>query len=295
MASYVKRPATVDFSFSEFAAEVAGMHPCAVGIYIRLLCYQWANGHVPRCTVTAMRIAGASPEDFEAHWATVGARFQTADYGLVNIHARSLIEKKMAISEARSACGRMGGRPKKANQKQTKSKRKAIALAEKAIAFVQTPATTQDTQTSCDEEKAIAFEKEAIALGPSTPQKSAPVTADRSAEILQVFDHYRVFHPRSLKSPLPSSKEWKLIADRLKEGFDVEDLRLAIDGCHKTPHNMGINDRGTKYLELALIMRDGSHVTRFMEADSNTQIMSEKEQRSLLAVEQWARNEGERA
>ena len=34
---------------------------------------------------------------------------------------------------------------------------------------------------------------------------------------------------------------------------------------HMSPHHLGQNDRGTKYLDLELFVRDGSHVARGLE------------------------------
>jgi hypothetical protein len=92
---------------------------------------------------------------------------------------------------------------------------------------------------------------------------------NRSADIRSVFEHYRTHHPRAARNPQPRSKEWRNIAARLAEGFTVDDLRRAIDGCHKTPHNLGDNDRGQKYLGLELITRSHSQVTRFIENDES--------------------------
>ena len=43
----------------------------------------------------------------------------------------------------------------------------------------------------------------------------------------------------------------------------ILDLMAAVDGCAKTPHNMGQNDRGERYDDLELICRDAAHVDRF--------------------------------
>ena len=83
--------------------------------------------------------------------------------------------------------------------------------------------------------------------------------------VLRVFAHHRKYHPRAQLNPSPKSKEWKAIAARLAEGYSVEDLCLAIDGCHKSPFHCGENDKGTKYNSLELIVRTGSHVTKFAE------------------------------
>jgi len=63
----------------------------------------------------------------------------------------------------------------------------------------------------------------------------------------------------------PKSKRYKNVVARIKDGFSVEDLCLAVLGCKNTPHNMGQNDRSEKYNDLELICRDVEHVERFIE------------------------------
>jgi len=83
-----------------------------------------------------------------------------------------------------------------------------------------------------------------------------------------VFDHYRKLHPRAFRDPQPGTKEWRLIRDRLKEGTTVEELFLCIDGYHKSPYHTGQNDTKTRYLDLELFVRDGSHVSKGIELAS---------------------------
>jgi hypothetical protein len=111
----------------------------------------------------------------------------------------------------------------------------------------------------------------------------------KADDIRAVFAHYRARHPRSFPTPKSTSKEWSAIAARMREGFSVDDLRAAIDGCHMTPHNLGENDRGEKYLGLELIMRNGSQVTRFAETARNPPrvVMSAREMKGHRATESW--------
>jgi len=116
--------------------------------------------------------------------------------------------------------------------------------------------------------------------------KEPEATPERQSEILRVFDHYRNIHPRSFTTPHPKSAEWRAIAARLSEGFSVDDLCAAIDGMHLTPHNLGENDRGTKYLGLGLAMRSGDQVTRFSETARSPPppVLSTREQKSHRAL-----------
>jgi hypothetical protein len=81
----------------------------------------------------------------------------------------------------------------------------------------------------------------------------------------QVMDHYKKYHPRAFPKVLSTLKEAKKIQARLKEGFSVEDLIEAIDGCHRSEYHQGQNDQNKKYDSLELIVRDGSKVQQFIE------------------------------
>jgi len=54
------------------------------------------------------------------------------------------------------------------------------------------------------------------------------------------------------------------IRERLKEGYTVEDIKKAIDGCRASPHNMGDNERKTVYDDIELICRKGSKLEYFI-------------------------------
>lgn len=129
---------------------------------------------------------------------------------------------------------------------------------------------------------------------PLPPERGDRAGEERGEEIRQVFDHYRTHHPRSFRQPQSSSDEWKRIRERLKEGFTVEDLRQAIDGCHVCPHNCGENSRNQKYQNLKLIMKDGGQVTRFMEEWENRgrPVLSEKNLRNQRAADQFLKMQG---
>lgn len=62
-------------------------------------------------------------------------------------------------------------------------------------------------------------------------------------------------------------KRRRLIVKALK-GYSPTDIRKAICGCSKTPHNLGQNDAKTKYNGLGLILRDADHIDRFIRNDA---------------------------
>jgi hypothetical protein len=86
---------------------------------------------------------------------------------------------------------------------------------------------------------------------PSPRPKAAKHTDPR---VPLVWAAYRQHHPRAPESPPEKSR--KLIAARLKEGWDADTLITAINGIHVNPHHLGDNDRTTKYLALENAIRD---------------------------------------
>jgi hypothetical protein len=83
------------------------------------------------------------------------------------------------------------------------------------------------------------------------------------ASVAVVFGHWKL----AMKSPRSKldEKRRRAIAARLAQGFTVDDLKRAIDGCAGDPFSMGQNDRHTKFNTIGLICRDAEHVERFME------------------------------
>lgn len=114
------------------------------------------------------------------------------------------------------------------------------------------------------------------------PEKK-PLSA--SADIRAVFDHWKQVMD-SPKSNLDAKRK-SAIEARLKDGFTVEDLKTAIDGCRKTPHNMGDNDRGQKFNDIELICRNAPNVERFMNATGASPPKT-KPDRPLTAADKYA-------
>lgn len=132
----------------------------------------------------------------------------------------------------------------------------------------------------------------------SGPTALLSAKADVRGCVNQVYDHYRSYHPRSAPTLTSKSEGYKKIAARLKEGYGVDQLKLAIDGNHRDPFHCGENQRGIRYHDLTLIVRDSDHVRKFIEIaeHGNAPVLSEREQRGKRAVESWvAKMEAESA
>lgn len=116
-----------------------------------------------------------------------------------------------------------------------------------------------------------------------------------SGQIRTVFDHYRTYHPQSkLRVDSPEGEKVRRL---LKAGHTVEDCKLAIDGCHRSPFHAGQNDEGKKFQSLELIFRNESKLLGFIELAGDPLIPTHpKDQRTIDAVmrftEMKRQNEG---
>ncbi len=83
-----------------------------------------------------------------------------------------------------------------------------------------------------------------------------------SANTQEIFNHWLsvMNHPRAKLD----NKRRRRIAQALKLGFSVAELKQAIDGCSMTPHNMGKNEGNQIYDDISLIFRDAEHIERFI-------------------------------
>jgi hypothetical protein len=107
------------------------------------------------------------------------------------------------------------------------------------------------------------------AVVPADPAPPDPLKPDRrkehraSEDVKQVFTYWQ--QAMSHQQAKLDDKRSKAIGKRLADGYTVDDLCRAVDGCKLTPHNMGENDTGSVYDDIELICRDGAHVDRFLK------------------------------
>lgn len=83
-------------------------------------------------------------------------------------------------------------------------------------------------------------------------------------EIIQeIFTTWKevLSHPRAVLD----KKRRKVISERLKDGFTVEDLKLVPLGVKNSKWHMGENPRGLVYDSIGLIYRDSDHVEKFID------------------------------
>ena len=105
-----------------------------------------------------------------------------------------------------------------------------------------------------------------------------PAKADDSVN--EIFNHWKAVMQKSDASRLTKERLAKVNA-RLKDGYTVDQIKMAIDGCSMTPHNMGQNDIGKRYDDLELICRTGANLERFANNTSQQPQLSKITQKNL--------------
>lgn len=86
--------------------------------------------------------------------------------------------------------------------------------------------------------------------------------ASHKTQIDEIFAYWQkvMDHPTA---KLISSRS-RAIAARLNEGYTVDEIKLAIDGCRSSSFHMGDNLHRTVYDDLTLICRDGAKLEQFI-------------------------------
>lgn len=98
-----------------------------------------------------------------------------------------------------------------------------------------------------------------------------PAKANGHGEAVQeVFSYWCQVMGKNSLTKLTKDRKAKIEA-RLKEGYNVDHIKQAIDGCASSPHHMGQNDAGTVYDDLTLICRTGSKLEWFAKSVGSKQ------------------------
>ncbi|EPX3860864.1 hypothetical protein ACWY7A_000032 [Acinetobacter baumannii] len=103
------------------------------------------------------------------------------------------------------------------------------------------------------------------------PPNGEPVPAEKPREnfkdeIHEVFEFWKVTFNKNTRTVLDNKRKTKIQA-RLKEGYTVEDIKLAITNCSKSEYHV----QGG-YTDIELICREASKLDRFIEMSNPAQV-----------------------
>lgn len=112
------------FSFyaRDFLTGTATMSLQEVGAYVKLLAYQWDAGIVPSSAHERARILGCTKAEERKIWARLASKFTYVDDAFQNTRLEEERQKQAERRRRLSDNGKQGGRPTKAETKQTETK-----------------------------------------------------------------------------------------------------------------------------------------------------------------------------
>lgn len=94
----------------EFITDIAGWYNIEVGIYFRLLCFQWIDGYLPGDLERLARLANEPYDSFIKAWQTIGKKFTIQDKKYYNLKLEKIRKQQQKFIEKKSEAGSEGAR-----------------------------------------------------------------------------------------------------------------------------------------------------------------------------------------
>lgn len=180
--------------------------------------------------------------------------------------ARDEVSKSSRDEPPKSSSGELGENPRKVQtlNRKVQSVKSSPDEPRKVQGVNSKSSTVEHEPSVLTVSKEPSVEKQAKKNPPDEkPEKSAK----RNKDVFAVFGFWKTTMGH-LKAKLDPKRK-KVIEAALSWEYSVADLCQAIDGCSKTPHNIGQNDRGQRYDGLNIILRDADQIDRFMANSVN--------------------------
>lgn len=177
--------------------------------------------------------------------------FTETEEGFKQFRIDSDIASYMAKAESARINGKKGGRPRKTEDKAKKTQSVNSANPD------ETEVKAKKSESKANQEPRT-INQEPLTINQIKDQ-SAKAKANEPYEI---FTYWKEIMNKNNSSQF-TAKRMKVVKDRLKDGYTVEQIKQAIYGCSVTPHNIGQNEQGKRFDCLELICRNGENVERF--------------------------------
>lgn len=252
----MKSTPAFQFYPADFLADenVALMSLAGRGAYITLICFCWREGSIPEDTVKMGRLCGIDGSAMAQLLGELLPCFELANGRYIHPRLEKERAKQVEYKNERSESGKRGAEKRWHNNinnlqvappvNQPMAKAIAEPLADDGSLSLSLSLSSSSIDSNSSKEE---LEKS----GSSQPKN-----------VQEIFEHWKTTldHPRSVLD----AKRSKIIKARLKEGFTVGDLKLAVYGCRTSDWHLGANDRNQRFDDIGLICRDAQHVEQFI-------------------------------
>lgn len=119
-----------------------------------------------------------------------------------------------------------------------------------------------ETETELVLTNYVNLEKNKKPAARSTSSKLDPAV---SKNVQEIFDHWVNTMGKRPGATKLTPKRKRSICNRLKEGYTVDQIKIAIKNCSNDPFSMGQNNRGKSFNDIELICRSGEKLESFFE------------------------------
>lgn len=233
---------------ADFLADehVALMSLAARGAYITLLCYCWREGSIPADTAKLARLCNVDSSTMAELMAELSPCFSSAigePSRLINLRLHEERKKQECYRKERALAGQKGA------EKRWKAARKSVQKQVDAA---------QDSLA-----KVLPMAKNGSSSSSSSTNKNTDGKPSESESVKEVFAYWqsRLDHPGA---KLTAERKRKIV-NRLEDGYTLEQIKTAIDGCASSPFHRGDNDRHQRYDDIELICRNGTKLESFIQ------------------------------
>ena len=245
------------------------------GAYLLILMDYWRNGPPPDDNQVLSQITRLSP----IAWSIARAKLEQFFAVSSGVWRQKRLDEELILAK----------KNKEVAQKKAKTAAEARWGSSNATSISTSNAT--DMLEQCPSPSPLPSSK-------PKPKKSTDKvksTVPPSGETAEVFAYWQIAmgHPQARLD----AKRERAIKARLKDGYTVAQLCIAIDGCKLSPHHMGQNDSRTVYDDVELICRDGPKVDKFIALveRGHGNGMSAGLQQQVSILDEWLREQGQGA
>jgi uncharacterized phage protein (TIGR02220 family) len=123
--------------------------------------------------------------------------------------------------------------------------------------------STRNTEERREEKRRKKIEALSTGVDRLAGEGASEAQSKQGEAIKLVFDYWA--RKTNRKRVVLDAKRKRIIQARLREGFTVDDLCKAVDGCTLSEFHQGENERKHVYDGIELIMRDAQHIEDFSE------------------------------
>lgn len=222
---------------------------------------------------------GATDEEVRLIAKILRLKFNQTETGWVHERCEIELNTYRANGDTARENGKKGGRPRKNNPAGSNPVASGM------------PSGTQREPTGNPEESGSQANHKPLTTNQEPLDKVKTTAKPDGSAMLFAHDCEAVFNywqtARGHERAKLDEKRKKAIKARLKDGYTVGDLCLAVDGIARSAHHMGQNEQRTVYDDIELICRTAANVDKFVKLAEPQRFTDPGLERQVQILQDW--------